>query len=86
MFSLDLTRQFDIIDAAGEHAHYVQVHCVISYMPTPALRSLGSFEAWFFHDAGDDLAPWAAIRESRPMWALLRELGPSSVDVHEEQV
>ncbi|MGA5199061.1 hypothetical protein [Streptomyces exfoliatus] len=33
MFTLDLTRQFELNDAEGEHDHYVQVHCELRYEP-----------------------------------------------------
>ncbi|MFB7183633.1 hypothetical protein ACFCYI_38735 [Streptomyces sp. NPDC056257] len=36
-FTLDLTRQFEISDNNGDHAHYVQVHCEPRYGLAPAL-------------------------------------------------
>ncbi|WP_369148990.1 hypothetical protein [Streptomyces sp. R44] len=54
MFTVDLTRQFDITDDDGEHDHYVQVHCELRYECEPALDALGSFNSWFFprHQCG----------------------------------
>ena len=54
MFTVDLTRQFAVVDGDGEHDHFVQVHCELRYAPESALDALGSFGPWFFHDAGAD--------------------------------
>ncbi|MFF4742333.1 hypothetical protein [Streptomyces sp. NPDC001268] len=64
-FSLDLTRQFEVLDEAGDHDHLVQVHCELVYEPTPALAALGDFNSWFFHDSGNDVDQWAETLTSR---------------------
>ncbi|MFE3526891.1 hypothetical protein ACFXOD_35990 [Streptomyces sp. NPDC059161] len=84
MFTVDLTRQFDVTDDDGEHVHYVQVHCELRYEPEPDLKALGSFDSWFFHDAGADLDEWFAAVEGR--LALLLGRRPSEIDLHEEPV
>ncbi|UFQ99954.1 hypothetical protein KBP30_01450 [Streptomyces sp. Go40/10] len=48
MFTVGLTRQFDVTDDDGEHDHYVQVHCELRYEAEPDLDALGSFDSWFF--------------------------------------
>ncbi|GAA1282615.1 MULTISPECIES: hypothetical protein [Streptomyces] len=40
MFTVDLTRQFDISDDGGEHDHYVQIHCELRCECEPALDAL----------------------------------------------
>ncbi|MFE4608857.1 hypothetical protein ACFRK5_10945 [Streptomyces niveus] len=84
MFTVDLTRQFDISDGDGEHDRYVQVHCELRYECEPALDALGSFNSWFFHDADADLDEWLADMEVQLELLLVR--GPSEVDVYEESV
>ncbi|MEV8398434.1 hypothetical protein [Streptomyces niveus] len=83
MFTVDLTRQFDISDDDGEHDRYVQVHCELRYECEPALDALGDFNSWFFHDADADLDEWLADMEVQ-LELLLG--GPSEVDVYEESV
>ncbi|MFJ9080080.1 hypothetical protein ACIRO3_33320 [Streptomyces sp. NPDC102278] len=84
MFTLDLTRQFDINDDDGEHDHYVQVHCELRYEPESALEAGGSFDSWFFHDTDTDLDQWFAAMESR--LELLLDRGPSEISLYEEPV
>ncbi|MFF3609200.1 hypothetical protein [Streptomyces sp. NPDC002463] len=84
MFTVDLTRQFDVTDDDGEHDHYVQVHCELRYEPEPDLDALGSFESWFFHDAAADLDEWFTAMEGR--LALLLGRRPSGNDLYVEPV
>jgi hypothetical protein len=85
-FALDLTRQFEIADSHGEHDHYVQVHCELRYGLAPALRTLGSFGSWFFHDAGDELREWAQGLSERAAWRTIRTLKPTQTRVYKERV
>ncbi|GHC73319.1 hypothetical protein [Streptomyces cinnamoneus] len=84
MFTLDLTRQFAVVDADGEHDHYLQVHCELRYEPTADLEGLGSFNSWFFHDADADFGPWADAMGGRLV--PLIDCTPSEVELYEEQV
>ncbi|MEU3693794.1 hypothetical protein [Streptomyces narbonensis] len=84
MFTVDLTRQFDISDDEGEHEHYVQVHCELRYEFEAVLDALGSFDSWFFHDANADLDEWLAAMERQLELLLARR--PSEIDVYEEPV
>lgn len=84
MFTVDLTRQFDVSDDEGEHEHYVQVHCELRYECEPVLDALGSFDSWFFHDANADLEEWCAAMERHLELVLARV--PAEIDVYEELV
>ncbi|MEU9230752.1 hypothetical protein AB0D40_41360 [Streptomyces massasporeus] len=84
MFTVDLTRQFDISDDEGEQEHYVQVHCELRYECEPVLDALGSFDSWFFHDADADLDEGFAAMESHLELVLAR--APAEIDVYEEPV
>ncbi|MCF2540868.1 MULTISPECIES: hypothetical protein [Streptomyces] len=84
MFTVDLTRQFDISDNGGEHDHHAQIHCELRYECDPALDALGSFDSWFFHDADADLDEWLAAMEGHLELLLARV--PSEIDVYEEPV
>jgi hypothetical protein len=85
-FTLDLTRQFEILDADGDHDHYVQVYCECRYEAEPALQALDSFDSWFFHGAGDDLDEWAHGLTVRSEWTTLRTLKPTEIRVYQDQV
>ncbi|MFJ2407184.1 hypothetical protein ACIOUE_38475 [Streptomyces xanthochromogenes] len=84
MFTVDLTRQFDISDDEGEHEHYVQVHCELRYECEPVLDALRSFDSWFFHDADANLDEWFAAMEGHLELVLARV--PAEIDVYEERV
>ncbi|MGW3389115.1 hypothetical protein [Streptomyces cinereoruber] len=85
-FTLDLVRQFEIVDGGGEYDHYVQVRCELRYESAPALEALGAFDSWFFHGAGDELDEWAARLIELPVWGTLRSFGPVGVRVYQERV
>ncbi|MFF2205924.1 hypothetical protein [Streptomyces sp. NPDC058145] len=85
-FTLDLTRQFEVSDSDGDHDHYVQVHCELRYELTPDLEALGSFDSWYFHDAGGDLEEWVQGLVERAAWAAIRRLKPTEIRAYQEQV
>ena len=84
MFTVDLTRQFDISDDDGEHDHYVQIRCELRYECEPALDALGSFNSWFFQDANAHLDEWLAAMQGHLELLLARV--PAEIDVYEEPV
>ncbi|WP_331737437.1 hypothetical protein OG520_45015 (plasmid) [Streptomyces sp. NBC_00984] len=81
---MDLTRQLKINDVEGEHDHYVQVHCELRYSPQASLRDLGSFDAWFFHDADGNLDIWTASLSVH--LELLQDLEPVEISLYEEAI
>ncbi|MFE5208943.1 hypothetical protein [Streptomyces sp. NPDC056600] len=85
-FTVDLVRQFEILDAEGDHAGYVQLHCEVRFGPEPALEALGSLTSWFFHDGGQDLDAWAREVTERPAWAVVCARTPTAVRVYQECV
>ncbi|WP_258055696.1 hypothetical protein [Streptomyces sp. Ru62] len=85
-FTVDLTRQFEVSDADGDHDHYVQVHCEVRCGSGPALEALGSFDSWFFHGAGDDLEDWARELTELSAWTTVRMLAPTEIRVFQEQL
>ncbi|MFE6327037.1 hypothetical protein [Streptomyces sp. NPDC057838] len=85
-FTLDLIRQFEIADDRGEHHHYIQLHCELRYGLAPGLQALGSFNSWFFHDAGDDLDEWAQRLSERAAWTTIRRFKPAQLRVYEERL
>lgn len=52
----------------------------------PALVALGSFDSWFFHDAGGDLDEWARGLAERAAWRMIRGLRPTGIRVYQERV
>ncbi|WP_448316031.1 hypothetical protein [Streptomyces sp. CO7] len=85
-FTVDLARQFEVFDAVGDHAEYVQLHCEVRFAPEPALKAVGSFTSWFFHDDGQDLDAWAREVTARPAWAMVCARTPAEVRVYQEGV
>ncbi|MFF3612057.1 hypothetical protein [Streptomyces sp. NPDC002580] len=85
-FSLDLTRQFEVLGESGDHDHFVQVHCELAYEPVPALTALGAFNSWFFHDSGEDLGRWLEALTDQDAWTVIREQRPVKVAVRQEAV
>jgi hypothetical protein len=85
LFELDLVRQFEVVDAEGDHDHYVQMHCTLRYAPTPELEALGADQRWWFPDQGA-LAAWLHSVATRPEWAVLDAQKPKQVAVHQEDV
>lgn len=87
MFHLDLTRQFELVDDAGEHEGHVQFHCTLHYRPDPELAALGRHDQWWFHDSDHrPLQTWLAAIRARPEWALLQVRRPSSVAISSEDI
>ncbi|MEU2157681.1 hypothetical protein ABZ532_22180 [Streptomyces sp. NPDC019396] len=85
-FTLDLTRQFEICGSNGDHNHYVQVHCELRYGLAPALEVLGSFDSWFFRDAGDCLEEWVQALTGRAAWTVITAFRPAEIRVYQGQV
>jgi hypothetical protein len=85
LFELDLVRQFEIIDAEGEHDHYIQMHCTLRYAPTPELEALGADHCWWFPSQGA-LAAWLGSVAARPEWAVFGTQKPTQVAVNQEDV
>jgi hypothetical protein len=85
LFELDLVRQFEVVDAGGDHDHYVQMHCTLRYAPTPELAALGADHCWWFPDQGA-LAAWLHSVATRPEWAVLDAQEPKQVAVYQEDV
>lgn len=83
-FLLDFVRQFEIADDTGEHDHHVQVHCEARFTPVPALRELGSFNAWFFHDGDDSLDGWATNLTGTQAWSTIAAHHPDEIVVYLE--
>ncbi|MEU3468967.1 hypothetical protein ABZ716_13755 [Streptomyces sp. NPDC006687] len=84
MFTLDLTRQFDISDEDGEHDHFLQIHCELLYTPDQLLRDLSSFTSWFFHDSDDNIDRWAEAMSVR-LEPLSRHK-PTQINLHAERI
>lgn len=73
LFVVNLTRQFETLDSAGEHESYTQVSCEVKYQVTGDLEALGDFEAWWFRGGQDtDFSSWW---QSLPLESLARALG-----------
>ncbi|MEE4543337.1 hypothetical protein V2S66_15330 [Streptomyces sp. V4-01] len=85
-FTLDLTRQFDVVDSDGDHDHYVQLHCELRHGPSSASAGLGSFTSWFFHDADGDVGLWARGLTEQPAWTVIRALRPTEIRVYQTRV
>jgi len=85
-FLLDFMRQFEINDVDGEHERYVQVHCELRCADEPALREVGSFNSWFFHDGAEDLDQWAGAVHGLEVWEVVRDRMPSGLRISMEDI
>lgn len=85
-FTVSLVRQFEVVDDAGDHEHYVHLRCEFLYEPTDELRSHGSFNLWCFPSDGDSIGEWVDGVESRIEFQSAVRLVPVSVTVSQEQV
>lgn len=85
-FYLDFLRQFEFVDAAGEHHHFEQLHCEFRFVLTDEVRALPELNRWWFTDSGD---PWPAFTldiERRPEFVALAEAIPHAVTIEQEAV
>ncbi|MFG1620517.1 hypothetical protein [Kribbella sp. NPDC049227] len=77
-FHFDLTRQFGLRDSD----EYLQFHCDVQYLPSPALEALGSHTEWWFPGDGRQLPEWVAAVNQRPEWSVLESMHPTAVEVY----
>src|SRR5262245_16190206 len=65
-FYLDLVRQFEIVDSAGEHQRYEQLHCEFRFELTEELRAFERFSRWWFWDSHEPWMSFVQEIERRP--------------------
>jgi hypothetical protein len=87
-FYLDFVRQFEVLHDDGEHDHFEQLHCEFRFPVTEALRSLGWFSEWWFHD-DESSVTWRQfidIVEARPEFVALRDVPSQAGVIAQEEV
>ncbi|MFK4086132.1 hypothetical protein ACI2LF_18620 [Kribbella sp. NPDC020789] len=81
-FHFDLTRQFGLPHSDD----YLQFHCDLQYLPTPAVEVLGSHAEWWFPGDGRRLPEWVYAVKRRPEWPVLESVFPTAVEVYCDEV
>lgn len=75
-FVVGFVRQFEEVDAAGEHDCYIQLQCEFTYSISPELESIAGKEDWWFRGEREPFETWFARCSSDPVWNLVRDLKP----------
>ena len=83
-FYLDFVRQFEFVDADGEHDRYEQLHCEFRFPAAGETVAFGRYQRWWFRD---DDEPWATFVdeiERRPEFKALATAIPSALTIEQE--
>ncbi|MEV4490812.1 hypothetical protein AB0K04_11925 [Micromonospora coxensis] len=75
-FVLGVVRQFEVVDADGDHEQYVQLHAEYTLPPDPG-RS-GHHEDWWFRGGPEPFDAWFARVAADPVW---RAVDPAAPDI-----
>jgi hypothetical protein len=81
-FHFDLTRQFGLPDSD----EYLQFHCDLQYLPTPAVEALGSHTEWWFPSDGRQLPEWVGTVNQGPEWPVLESMVPTAIEVYCDEI
>ncbi|MCI0583605.1 MAG: hypothetical protein L0227_12085 [Chloroflexi bacterium] len=83
---VDVLRQFEFVDGAGDHDHYEQLHCEFRFVLTDELSPLPEYERWWFADSGDSWPAFVLEVERRPEFVALADAIPHAVTIYQEAV
>lgn len=83
-FTVGFLRQMEIVDSAGDHEGYSQVQLEFRYQVDADLRSLQSYNSWWFPEGGMSFDEWLEVVKRDPVWGIVRDKYPSGFDVSQE--
>lgn len=89
LFTVSLVRQFDRLDADGEHLGYYHARIELLYEVTEAFSSLPKRTLWWFReDAGssDGLEGWVLEIRADPSWNVIESATPVESSIRGEEV
>lgn len=85
-FVLGFVRQFEVVDAEGEHDAYVQLRLEYRYPADPDLVAVGRLARWWFRGADEPFEEWLAAVRRDPVWPLLDAKTPVSLELSQDAV
>jgi RHS repeat-associated protein len=77
-------RQLEIVDSEGEHEGYSQVQLEYRYGVDIDLRSLRSYNSWWFRGSGASFDEWLLSVNRDPVWGIVRDKVPVEFAVSQE--
>lgn len=86
IFSLGITRQFEIVDADGDHERFVQLHCGYRLPVDPELTAEGHQADWWFRGGPEPFEAWFARVADHPIWRHLQRKVRSGFEIRQETV
>ncbi|WP_449476107.1 hypothetical protein [Streptomyces abikoensis] len=85
-FALGIVRQLEVVDATGEHEHYVQVQFEFRYPLDDALESVGSHSEWWFPGGEVSFDRWLDSVDRASISNLLETKRPHDFAIWQELV
>ena len=83
-FTVGFVSQMELVDAEWEHEGYSQVQLEYRYRVDADLRSLESYNSWWFRESGTSFDEWLESVKSDLVWGIVREKTPVEFDVSQE--
>ncbi|MCW3840483.1 hypothetical protein ONA70_10290 [Micromonospora yasonensis] len=85
-FLLGFVRQFELVDADGEHEGYVQLHADYELPPDPELTALGSYTDWWFRGGPESFDDWFLRVSTHPVWQRAAGVTPARFEIYADEV
>jgi hypothetical protein len=85
-FALGVVRQFELVDAHGEHDSYVQVQFEFRYPLDGELESAGNYSEWWFPGDGVPLDRWLESVDRAPIMGVLSAKMSRNFEIWQEMV
>ena len=85
-FVLSVVRQFEVVDADGEHDGYVQLRLEYGYPADAELVAAGRLGRWWFRGGTEPFDEWLAALRRDPVWRILEARIPLRVDLSQDAV
>ena len=85
-FVLGFARQFEVVEADGEHEGYVQLLAEYHFGHDEELAGLGHREDWWFPDWPETFGAWFARVSTDPVWGVLDTSKPTEFEILQEWV
>ncbi|SCF15550.1 hypothetical protein GA0074696_3041 [Micromonospora purpureochromogenes] len=83
-FVLSVVRQFEVVDADGDHEEYVQLHAEYRFGPDPEWT--GHHEDWWFRGGPEPFDDWFARISAHPVWGRFTHSPPTGFEISQETV
>jgi hypothetical protein len=84
LFTVNLARQFAIVDESGEEEGYLQVACELRYAPSASLATLGTSTMWWFRHSAESFSEWWETLPIQSLIETVGDLSPIDLSVDED--